>query len=318
VPSFSFGSRRLHDLKPIRPTESAAAQWAPLARFIAADAQLGRWAEQRRITTFLYEFVRFGVKQVWACLFGGAMVALIVGTHLWYPRDAFLARYDFLFLMAVAIQAGMLVLKLETLDEAKVILIYHVVGTIMEVFKIDVGSWIYPEPSVFHIGGVPLFSGFMYASIGSYIARAWRLFDFRFTCHPPLWAVNLLALAIYANFFAHHYMIDLRIVLFAAAVLLFGPSWIYYRIHHRYRRMPLLLGLFLVALFIWIAENLGTVTRTWLYPRQMTAWSAVSLGKLGSWFLLLIISYALVAIVNRPQPIEQNCADPYARDPFNI
>jgi uncharacterized membrane protein YoaT (DUF817 family) len=188
----------------------------------------------------------------------------------------------------------------------------------MEVFKTDVGSWIYPEPSVFHIGGVPLFSGFMYASIGSYIARAWRLFDFRFTRHPSLWAVNLLALAIYANFFAHHYMIDLRIVLFAAAVLLFGRTWIYYRIHHRYRRMPVLLGLFLVALFIWIAENLGTVTRTWLYPHQMTGWSAVSLGKLGSWFLLLIISYALVAIVNRPQPIEQKRADPYARDPVNV
>jgi uncharacterized membrane protein YoaT (DUF817 family) len=86
---------------------------------------------------------------------------------------------------------------------------------------------------------------------------------------------------------------------------LFGRTWIYYRIHHHYRRMPLLLGLFLVALFIWIAENLGTLTKTWLYPHQMAGWSAVSLGKLGSWFLLLIISYALVAIVNRPQKFEE-------------
>jgi uncharacterized membrane protein YoaT (DUF817 family) len=292
------------DLQPIRPRKSAAAQWAPLARFIAADARLGRWAAQRCSTTFLYEFLRFGVKQAWACLFGGAMVALIVGSYLWYPRDALLARYDFLFLMAVAIQAGMLVFRLETLDEAKVILIYHVVGTVMEVFKTDVGSWVYPGASIFHIAGVPLFSGFMYASIGSYLARAWRLFDFRFRCHPPLWSVHLLALAIYANFFADHYLIDLRIVLFAAAALLFGRTLIYYRIHYKYRRMPLLLGLFLVALFIWIAENLGTLTRTWLYPHQMTGWSAVSLGKLGSWFLLLLISYALVAIVNRPQPID--------------
>ena len=92
---------------------------------------------------------------------------------------------------------------------------------------------------------------------------------------------------------------------FAAAALLFGRTWIYYRIHHHYRRMPLLLGLFLVALFIWIAENLGTLTKTWLYPHQMAGWSAVSLGKLGSWFLLLIISYALVAIVNRPQKFEE-------------
>ena len=40
----------------------------------------------------------------------------------------------------------------------------------------------------------------------------------------------------------------------------------------------------------------------WLYPHQRVAWSMVSLGKLSSWFLLLIISYAMVAAVNRPAP----------------
>src|SRR5215472_1568751 len=294
----------LPDQPPIGPNTSAAAHWAPLARFVAAEHRLGLWAGKRPVTAFAYEFVRFGVKQAWACLFGGAMVALLVGTYLWYPRGASLGRYDFLFLMAVAIQIGMLAFKLETFDEAKVIVIYHIVGTVMEVFKTGVGSWIYPEPSFFHVAGVPLFSGFMYGSIGSYIARSWRLFDFRFMRHPPLWAVNILALAIYINFFAHHYLSDLRIGLFAAAALLFGRSWIYYRIHYRFRRMPLLLGLFLVALFIWIAENLGTATRTWLYPHQMMGWSAVSLGKLGSWFLLLLISYALVALINRPLPVD--------------
>ncbi len=305
---FRARSRRLHDFRQIRPTKSAAAQWAPLARFITAEARLARWAAQRPATAFVYEFLRFGVKQAWACLFGAAMLALLVGTYLWYPRGAVLARYDFIFLAAVAIQIGMLAFKLETFDEAKVILIYHVVGTIMELFKTDVGSWIYPEPSIFHVAGVPLFSGFMYASIGSYIARSWRLFDLRFIRHPPLWSVDVLALAIYANFFAHHYTADLRLVLFAAAALLFGRTWIYYRIHYKYRRMPLLLGLFLVAAFIWIAENLGTFTKTWLYPHQMAGWSAVPVGKLGSWFLLLIISYALVAIVNRPEPMDQPVA----------
>jgi uncharacterized membrane protein YoaT (DUF817 family) len=297
----------LHDLRPIKPITSAAAQWAPLVPFIAGEARLARWAAQRPATTFIYEFVRFGVKQAWACLFGGAMVALIIGTYLWYPRDAVLARYDFLFLMALAIQAGMLVFKLESFDEAKVIFIYHVVGTLMEVFKTGVGSWNYPEPSFFHVAGVPLFSGFMYASIGSYIARSWRLFDFRFTHHPRLWSVYLLALAVYANFYLHHYMIDFRIVLFAAAAVLFGRTWIYYRIHHTYRRMPFLLGLFLVAFFIWVAENVGTGTKTWLYPHQI---GLVSLGKLGAWFLLLLISYALVTIVSRPQKLEQRQVKP--------
>jgi uncharacterized membrane protein YoaT (DUF817 family) len=292
----------LHDPHPvIRPNASAAAQWAPLRRFIAAEARLGRLAARRPATANAYEFIRFGLKQAWACLFGGAMVALLVGTYVWYPRGAFISRYDFIFLAAVAIQIAMLRFRLETLDEAKVILIYHVVGTVMEIFKTGVGSWIYPGASIFHVAGVPLFSGFMYAAIGSYIARAWRLFDVRFSRHPPLWAVHGLAAAIYLNFYLHHYVKDLRIVLFGAAALLFGRTWIHYRVHYVHRRMPLLLGLFLVALFIWIAENLGTFTRTWLYPHQMAGWAAVSPGKLGSWFLLLLISYALVAIVNRPQ-----------------
>ena len=150
----------MHDPRP--PTRSAAALWAPLARFIEGEARLGAWAEQRPGRAFIYEFVRFGVKQGWACLFGAAMVALIVGSHLWYPRGAALTRYDFMFLSAVAIQIAMLAFRLETWEEAKVIFIFHVVGTAMEIFKTSVGSWIYPELSVLRIAGVPLFTGFMY------------------------------------------------------------------------------------------------------------------------------------------------------------
>jgi uncharacterized membrane protein YoaT (DUF817 family) len=281
--------------------QSAAATWAPLARFIATDQRIAQWAGKRPGTTFIYEFVRFGLKQAWACLFGGALVALIIATSLWYPRGAPLGRYDFLFLAAVAIQIAMLVWRLETFDEAKVIAMFHIVGTVMEVFKTAVGSWVYPDAAIFRIGGVPLFSGFMYASIGSYIARSWRLFDFRFTNHPPLWTLYLLSVGIYLNFFADHYFADLRVALFVMLAYLFGRTWIYFRIHYIHRRMPLLLGLFLVALFIWFAENFGTLTKTWTYPNQINGWVMVPFGKLGSWLLLMTISYVMVAWVNKPQ-----------------
>jgi uncharacterized membrane protein YoaT (DUF817 family) len=65
--------------------------------------------------------------------------------------------------------------------------------------------------------------------------------------------------------------------------------------------MPLLLGLVLVSVFIWFSENIGTFTKTWLYPSQRQGWSMVSVDKLGSWFLLLIISYTLVSLVNAPR-----------------
>lgn len=148
-------------------SDSAARIWAPLGRFIDAEARLGAWAERRRATLVLYELTRFGIKQGWACLFGALMLALLLGTHFLYPRGAFLPRYDFLVIAAVAIQAAMLGFKLETWEEAKVILLFHLVGTAMEIFKTSVGSWIYPEPSLLRLGGVPLFTGFMYAAIGS-------------------------------------------------------------------------------------------------------------------------------------------------------
>jgi uncharacterized membrane protein YoaT (DUF817 family) len=284
---------------------SSARLWAPLARFIDTDRRVAAWASaQGPAAVFGYEFVRFGLKQAWACLFGGAMVALLLATAWWYPRSLPLARYDALFLAALAIQAGMLAFRLETLDEAKVILVFHVVGTVMEVFKTSVGSWIYPEPSFFRIAGVPLFTGFMYAAVGSYIARAWRLFDFRFTRYPPFWTTVVLALAIYANFFSHHYAPDLRAGLFAAYAVLFGPTTIYYTIHRARRHMPVLVATLLVALFIWIAENVGTYSRAWIYPSQKDGWAMVSLAKLGSWYLLMIISVVLVTLVNRPKSVD--------------
>lgn len=287
---------------PDQPT-SAAALWPPLARFIRTERRFAERMAARRTTAWLYEFIRFGIKQAWACLFGGVMVALMIATHFWYPAGLPLARYDFLFLCALGLQVVLLAARLETFEEAKVILLYHLVGTAMELFKTSVGSWIYPEPSFFRIGGVPLFTGFMYSCVGSYLCRAWRLFDFHFERHPPLWAMAVLSLAIYVNFFAHHYVPDMRLLLFAASLFLFGRTRIYFKVWNVYRSMPLLLGLVLVALFIWFSENLGTYSRTWIYPGQIKGWAMVSVAKLGSWYLLLIISYTLVALINKPATI---------------
>lgn len=248
----------------------------------------------------LYEFLLFGFKQGWACLFGGLLLALLLGTHLFYPDSAALHRYDFLTLAAIAIQAGMLVFRLETWREARVILIFHVVGTVMELFKTQAGSWTYPEASVLHIGAVPLFSGFMYAAVGSYIARVWRIFDFRFTSYPPAWVTWLLAAAIYVNFFTHHYTVDIRWGLFAATALIFWRTRVHFRNWRAHRWMPLLVGFGLVALFIWFAENIATFANAWNYPGQEKEWQMVAIAKYGSWYLLMLISFVLVTLV---QPV---------------
>ena len=247
---------------------------------------------------WLYEFLLFGLKQAWACLFGALLLALLLVTHFFYPDDAALHRYDFLTLAALGIQVGMLAFRLETWDEAKTILLFHIVGTVMELFKTAAGSWVYPEDSLLHIGSVPLFSGFMYASVGSYIARVWRIFDFRYTAYPPRWATYALAVAIYVNFFAHHWLPDIRLLLFGATFWLFRRTKIHFRNWRAHRRMPLLLGFLLVALFIWFAENIATFANAWNYPGQEDGWEMVSLAKLGSWYLLMLISFVLVSLVS--------------------
>ncbi|WP_134500049.1 DUF817 domain-containing protein [Microvirga pakistanensis] len=299
--------------KPASLRPSSAKLWPFTARFIAAEDRLARSFESKGPwMAGLYEFLRFGIKQGWACLFGGLMVALLIATKLWYPAGSPLERYDFLFIAAILIQASLIATRLETLEEAKVILLFHAVGTAMEIFKTSVGSWAYPEASLLRIGAAPLFAGFMYAAVGSYLARVWRLFDFRFTHHPPVWTTILLSVGIYINFFTHHYITDVRLVLFALTALLFGRTVVYFKVWRQHRRMPLLLGFLLVSLFIWFAENIGTVTGAWLYPHQMKEWSMVPLTKLGAWFLLMIISYVMIAALNRPEPYVQEKKAPSA------
>ena len=251
------------------------------------------------------EFLVFGIKQAFACLFGGLLLGLMIATRLWWPDDAPIHRYDFLFVAAISIQLALLALKLETLAEAKVILIFHVVGTVMELFKTAAGSWTYPEMAVMRIEGVPLFSGFMYAAVGSYIARITRIFDMRYTAYPPLWTTIGLAALIYANFFTHHYTLDIRWALFALAGVLYWRTFVHYRVFRFRHRMPLLIGFFLVSLFIWIAENIATWSNAWLYPGQKDGWVPVSPDKLGAWYLLMMISFVLVTLVHRPRGLDE-------------
>lgn len=236
-------------------------------------------------------------RQARAGLFAGIILAaLILTAQVWQPGWA-LARYDFLVLLAVGVQVLLIATKLETWDEAKVILLFHLTGTVMEWFKVHAGSWSYPEPGVLKVFDVPLFTGFMYASVGSYIARAFRLFDAVFAPYPPFGASVLLAVAIYANFFAHHWLPDIRLVLFAATLILFGRTRMWFRLR-RWHWMPFPLAALAIAFALWVAENIGTFSGTWIYHGQ-AHFQLVPLSKMGSWYLLFFVSFATVTLVMR-------------------
>ena len=290
--------------------EEDKAGFTPVERFIDARARrlLAR-APDNRLWRGLVEFLVFALKQAWACIFGAALLAVLFGTRLWYPNDAALARNDFVTIAAVIIQVSMIALRLETLRELRVIILFHIVGTGMELFKTSVGSWTYEGQGVLHLYSVPLYSGFMYAAVGSYLVRVFRLFDLRFDRYPRRWITAVLAALIYANFFSHHYFWDFRWILLGGVALIFGRSVMHFRVFRLRLRMPVVVAFLLVALFIWIAGNVATWSHAWSYPNQLDGWQPVSITKLVSWLLLMIISVVLVAWVYAPRPPETSEAD---------
>jgi uncharacterized membrane protein YoaT (DUF817 family) len=242
----------------------------------------------------LLELLHFALKEARACLFAGAFFLAV----LFVPRTGVLGipRYDLLLLIALGIQGWMVWSGRETLDELKAICLFHLLGFALEVFKTSSGirSWSYPDFAYTKLLGVPLFSGFMYASVGSYIIQAWRLMNLRIVHHPPYWMAALIAGAIYANFFTHHFIGDFRWYLAAAALGLYARSEVVFRPYQKDRRMPLSLALVLIGFFIWLAENVGTFFGLWAYPHQLGAWAAVHVTKWSAWSLLVLMSFTIV------------------------
>lgn len=241
----------------------------------------------------LYELIIFGLKEARACIFAGSFfVLLFLSTHI--PLFG-VARYDFLFVAAVFLQAVLYLTGVETWDEVKVIFLFHILGLILELFKTSVGSWSYPEEAFFKLGTVPLFSGFMYAAVGSYLAQAWRIMQVQMH-NAPSYAMSLVICAlIYLNFFTNYFVPDARLLLIPAVFIFFRHADITFVATDRRRSMPLVLAFCLVAFFIWIAENISTFYGAWKYPSQVHAWTVVSTNKITSWFLLVILSFILVA-----------------------
>jgi len=240
------------------------------------------------------EFLYFGLLEARACVFAGAFFGvLLISKYVHLPG---VARSDFILLAALILQAALLLGKVETLAEAAVLAVFHALGLCLELFKTQpsINAWSYPELGHFYIGTVPLYSGFMYAAVASYMCQAWRVLQLRFTHYPPRWLALPLALAIYANFFTHHWLPDGRWFLAAAVLVVFSRARVHFTVF-REHSMPLALGYLLVGFFVWVAENISTFLGAWVYPHQKDGWAVVSTSKISSWALLVILSAVIVA-----------------------
>lgn len=237
--------------------------------------------------------LHFGYQEAMSCLFPVFIFgSLALSKLVTIPG---LPRYDLLLLLCLLFQIFMVKSGLESRDELKVITVFHVIGLCLEIFKVHMGSWSYPEDAYSKVFGVPLYSGFMYASVASYLCQAWRRLEVSLTGWPNQIIATILGAMIYLNFFTHHYIWDLRWVLMAAIFIVFWKTRVYFTVANERFFMPIPLGYFLIGFFIWIAENIATFLGAWNYPNQRAGWELVHLSKISSWFLLVIVSFIIVA-----------------------
>lgn len=240
------------------------------------------------------DFAAFTLKEAQACWFAFLFFVAVFAV----PRTGLFGvpRYDVLLIWALLVQAHLVWSGRETWDELKAITLFHLLGFALEVFKTSaaIRSWSYPDFAYTKLWGVPLFAGFMYAAVGSYIIQAWRLFDLRIRHHPPYGLAGLAAGALYLNFFTQHAIGDWRWVLAAFALGLYARTTVVFRPRERDYRMPLVVAFVLIGFFIWLAENLGTFFGLWAYPHQMGAWARVHMSKWSAWTLLVVMSFTLV------------------------
>jgi len=242
----------------------------------------------------LFEFL---LKAASAALFGillliAFVITAAMGSHEFYG----FFRYDYLLFYALIIQICLLYLKLESWAEAKVIALFHIMAMGMEIFLThpQIASWQYPQPAIFKILTVPLFAGFMYSAVGSFFARSLRLYQVSFLRLPTF--ANMLGLAVlsYINFMSKFFIPDFRFVLFLWSIVIFWKTKIRFKLNQYHLQLPILPVLVILAFLIWIAENISTFNKIWLYPSQVNSWHMVGWGKLGSWYLLLLLSLVLV------------------------
>ncbi len=257
------------------------------------------------LKTFLAFFINFIVKQLKSVTFGFTILSLIIITNYFNPTSFY--RFDLLLFVVIAIQTLMIFFKLETKKELLAITMFHILGVLMEIVKVNFHHmWSYNEPAIFMIMGVPIFSGFMYASVGSYIVQSIKNLKLNLLNYPSKYWVITLAFLIYLNFLINKLFFDFRILILVFLLVLFYKTYFIFELRKKLFKMHFLLSFFLISIFIWFAENIATYFKIWHYASQKTAWHVVDPLIISSWFMLAILSFIIANEINSDNPKSKN------------
>ena len=144
---------------------------------------------------------------------------------------------------------------------------FHALGLALEIFKVHQGRGSYPGDAVTKVAGRPAVLGFhvrrgrVLHLPGVAPLRPARL-ALSARGRPPRWRSR-----IYANFFTHHYIVDLRMVWAVAGLWVLRRCRVHFTVGDARYRMPLALSFLLIGFFLWLAENARHVPRRVELPR---------------------------------------------------
>jgi uncharacterized membrane protein YoaT (DUF817 family) len=263
----------------------------------AIENQFALHGSETKFVSFVKQFVWFGYLQAVSCIFPVLIfISLALSSsalHLGIPR------YDLLLIVCIITQVIMYKTGLETRDEVLVITLFHLLGLVMELHKVHRGSWSYPEHAYTKVMGVPLYAGFMYASVGSYICQAWRNLKLDTVYWPnSIYTIGVGA-AIYLNFFTNAFIADLRLYIALVLIAVFWRTRFSFRLHQKIYYISALLSFTIIGFFIWLAENIATFFGAWKYAYQHKGWQIVTWHKITSWSLMVIVSIIIVGELKR-------------------
>ena len=87
---------------------------------------------------FIRELLVFGWKEALCCIFPVIIFLTLAMSKL--VHIPYLHRYDLILLVCVLTQVVLVWTKLESMDELKVITVFHIIGLGLELYKVHMGS----------------------------------------------------------------------------------------------------------------------------------------------------------------------------------
>ena len=185
------------------------------------------------------QLLHFTYEQTLSCLFPVVIfLTLALSKIVSIPG---LYRYDFILIACLLMQWIMYKTGLETKDELKVITVFHLIGLLLEIYKVHFGSWSYPEEAYSKI-----FEFRFTAALCTQVSQVTYAKRGEGCIYKCIITESYFYRAIRSNdllqFFTHHFLYDFRWFLTLLLFIVFFRTFVEFSLRGVTYKIPLVLS----------------------------------------------------------------------------